>query len=123
MVNENDNVVDANEIFDGAEIVGATDPGVDVVDAGELPEEPGNGVDESPQEQASLGVNDLHLMAMIIDIVSQRGAIRANEMENVGTLYNKLVNFLVANGIIKDPNAPIPAPENADTQIKGEENA
>jgi hypothetical protein len=118
MANKNDNVVDAGELPE-AEVV-------DVVDAGELPEAEVVDVEESPQAQASLGVNDLHLMAMIIDIVSQRGAIRANEMENVGVLYNKLVNFLVANGIIKDPAAPIPAPdnvvpENTDTQVKEEQ--
>jgi hypothetical protein len=60
MADKNDNIIDADEVFDGAEIV-------DVVDAGELPDPPGDdGVDESPQQQASLGVNDLHLMAMII---------------------------------------------------------
>ena len=125
MTNKNDNVVDVSEDVSEnvsenvselpeAEIVG-------VEDVSELPEAEVVGVEKNPQVEASLGVNDLHLMAMIIDIVSQRGAIRANEMENVGVLYNKLVNFLVANGIIKDPAAPIPAPENTDTQVKEEQ--
>jgi len=107
--NTQNTVVDAGELAD-AEIV-------DVVE-GEAPP-----VTEEQNQEATLGVSDLHLMAMVIDVVSQRGAIRANEMQNVGALYNKLVNFLVANGIIQDPNAPIPAPEGSDMTQEGEENA
>ena len=40
-----------------------------------------------------LGVNDLKLMANIIEVVSNRGAIKANEMAAVGNLYNVLMNF------------------------------
>ena len=54
---------------------------------------------EAPQ----LGIADLKLMANIIDVVSNRGAIKANEMQAVGTLYNNLMTFLVANGAIELP--------------------
>lgn len=50
-----------------------------------------------------LGVNDLKLMANIIEVVSNRGAIKANEMAAVGSLYNVLMNFLVANGAVEAP--------------------
>ncbi len=49
----------------------------------------------------ALGVNDLKLMANIIEVVSNRGAIKANEMAAVGSLYNNLMNFLVANGAVE----------------------
>ena len=52
---------------------------------------------ESEAEQVSapqLGVNDLKLMANILEVVSNRGAIKANEMQAVGATYNKLEAFL-----------------------------
>lgn len=49
------------------------------------------------QEQTTLGLNDLALMANIIQITSQRGAIKAEEMETVGALYKKLAEFVNAN--------------------------
>jgi len=52
-----------------------------------------------------LGVNDLKLMANIIEVVSNRGAIKANEMAAVGSLYNILMNFLIANGAVATPEA------------------
>jgi len=57
---------------------------------------------ESAEASApALGVNDLKLMANIIEVVSNRGAIKANEMAAVGSLYNNLMNFLVANGAVE----------------------
>jgi|DEB0MinimDraft_3_1074331.scaffolds.fasta_scaffold01023_12 hypothetical protein len=55
-------------------------------------------VGESAVQAPQLGVADLNLMANVLEAVSQRGAIRAGEMEAVGTLYNRLITFLVANG-------------------------
>lgn len=54
---------------------------------------------EAPQP--SFGVNDLKLMANVLEVVSRRGAIRANEMAAVGTLYNNLMNFLIASGVVQ----------------------
>ena len=61
---------------------------------------PAEGPTEAPQAP-SLGVNDLKVMANIIEVVSNRGAIRANEMAAVGNVYNILMNFLIANGAVK----------------------
>ena len=51
----------------------------------------------------NLNVNDLNTMASVIEAVSQRGAVRAGEMQVVGTLYTKLHVFLVANGVRQAP--------------------
>ena len=54
-----------------------------------------------------LGVNDLKLMANIIEVVSNRGAIKANEMAAVGNLYNNLMAFLIANGAVAQPTPQV----------------
>jgi hypothetical protein len=41
-----------------------------------------------------LTIQDLALMKSIIDLASERGAFKAAEMAAVGTIYNKLTNFL-----------------------------
>lgn len=58
--------------------------------------------DESNQEQPAqeladqnqLTINDLVAMKSIIDIASQRGTFKPNEMVVVGTTYSKLISFL-----------------------------
>lgn len=52
-------------------------------------------------EQPSLQLADMVLMLKIIQAVAPRGAIRAEEMAEVGALHNKLVAFLTATGAIK----------------------
>jgi len=51
---------------------------------------------EAPQQDQAndLTINDLAAMKNIIDISSQRGTFKPNEMVAVGTIYNKLTNFL-----------------------------
>jgi hypothetical protein len=49
---------------------------------------------QEPSEQAQLTLNDLVAMKSIIDIASQRGTFKPNEMVVVGQTYNKLVSFL-----------------------------
>ena len=44
----------------------------------------------SPQ----ITITDLDALKNIIDLGSQRGAFKPNEMVAVGTIYNKLTNFL-----------------------------
>lgn len=64
----------------------------------------------------ALGLADLALMANIIQVTSERGAIKANEMQAVGALYSKLVAFVNAN-------APSPAEvgkDDADTAMPKE---
>jgi len=58
---------------------------------------------ETTEEQATAGappvdltVQDLSAIKTIIDVASQRGAFKPNEMTVVGTTYTKLENFLAA---------------------------
>ena len=51
---------------------------------------------ESTQNQAELTVQDLAALKQIIDIASQRGAFKPNEMVAVGQTYTKLETFLNA---------------------------
>jgi len=49
---------------------------------------------EAPAQAPDLNVSDLNAVKSIIDIATQRGAFRANELEAVGKTYNKLNLFL-----------------------------
>jgi len=51
-------------------------------------------------------------MANIIEVVSTRGAIKANEMAACGALYNNLMNFLVANGAVENTQPETPQAQN-----------
>lgn len=59
-------------------------------------------VNESPASEATeqqapdLTVTDLQALKSIIDVASQRGAFKPNEMMTVGQTYNKLDAFLGA---------------------------
>ena len=72
-------------------------------------------VDAAPpqeEQQPSLNLQDLILVAQIIQICSARGAFKADEMANVGNLYTKLVAFLQSTGALT------PAPEATQTEEK-----
>ena len=71
-------------------------------------------------EVPGLGVADLKLMANVLEVVSNRGAIRANEMAAVGQLYNTLMTFLIANGAITPPNAQEADAEASEQDATGE---
>ena len=64
------------------------------------------------QEQPSLNLQDLILVAQIIQVSSQRGAFKADELANVGTLYNKLIAFLQSTGALAPASAPANTEEN-----------
>jgi hypothetical protein len=54
------------------------------------------GTQTTPEEaSAELTLQDLLAVKSIIDISSQRGAFKPNEMVAVGTIYNKLEKFLM----------------------------
>jgi hypothetical protein len=57
------------------------------------------------QPAPSLTLQDLVLVAQIIQLTSQRGAFKAEELADVGGLYNKLVTFLQSTGALT-PAAP-----------------
>ena len=48
------------------------------------------------QQGTELTINDLGALKSIIDVASQRGAFKPNEMVTVGQVYNKLESFLNA---------------------------
>lgn len=48
------------------------------------------------QQQPDLTLADLAGLKSIIDVAAQRGAFKPNEMQAVGTVYNKLSTFLSA---------------------------
>jgi hypothetical protein len=51
---------------------------------------------QAPGAEAELTVQDLQAIKQIIDVASQRGAFKPNEMMTVGGVYNKLEAFLGA---------------------------
>lgn len=51
---------------------------------------------EAQGQAPDLTVQDLSALKAIIDVASQRGAFKPNEMTVVGTTYTKLENFLNA---------------------------
>jgi len=52
---------------------------------------------ESVEEAVGLNIGDLAGLRQIIAVAAQRGAFKAEEMEVVGRVYNKLNTFL--NGL------------------------
>jgi hypothetical protein len=50
----------------------------------------------APEAGPELTVNDLSQIKQVIDVASQRGAFKPNEMVSVGTIYSKLETFLAA---------------------------
>lgn len=56
----------------------------------------------------SLTISDLIVLTNLTSAAAQRGAIRADEMQLVGAVYDKLIAFLTAAGALK-PAAEAPA--------------
>ena len=46
------------------------------------------------KEEDQISLNDLASIRNVINVASRRGAFAAEEMEDVGRVYNKLDNFL-----------------------------
>lgn len=60
-------------------------------------------------ETAQLSIGDLVALHSIIDTACSRGAFKANEMKQVGEIYERLSNFL--NSIQPPASDSTPAPE------------
>ena len=45
-------------------------------------------------EQVQLTIADLQLLSRVVDLASRRGAFQANEMTQVGVVFDKLTGFL-----------------------------
>ena len=58
------------------------------------PAQPQATAPQGEQKAVELTVQDLGVIRSVIDVASQRGAFKANEMEAVGKTYNKLDSFL-----------------------------
>ena len=61
---------------------------------------------ETQQPAPSLTLQDLVLVAQIIQLTSSRGAFKAEELADVCGLYNKLITFLQSTGALTPPAAP-----------------
>ena len=72
---------------------------------------PTPGVEQAPAAP-DLNVSDLTGVKSIIDIATQRGAFKANELEAVGKLYNKLNTFLEHVAKTQSANAEAQAAAN-----------
>jgi len=62
-------------------------------------------------EQPNLALSDLVLLLNLVRVSSERGAIKAEELSAVGTVYDRLHKFLEASGAI---NKSVPAESSAD---------
>jgi len=67
----------------------------EVVNNGQTPA-PETAEQQTTEQPVDLNVNDLAAIRSVIDVASTRGAFRANEMEAVGKVFNKLSSFLDA---------------------------
>lgn len=67
-------------------------------------------MDQTQPESPSLALSDLVLLLNLIRASAERGAIRPEEMIEVGAVYQKLVTFLQASGALK-PAEPQAAAE------------
>jgi len=45
-------------------------------------------------EDTSISLNDLQVLSNIVDLATQRGAFRGNELTQVGQVFDKLSTFL-----------------------------
>jgi hypothetical protein len=69
------------------------------------------------ENQPGITLNDIANAAQVIDIAVSRGAFRAGEAADVGTVYNKLTAFLKASqaqaqaSVAEEPAAEAPAAE------------
>lgn len=61
--------------------------------------------DTAQEPTPGLTLQDLVLVAQIVQLCSTRGAFRAEELQTVGALYNKLVTFLESTGALQRPQA------------------
>ena len=70
---------------------------------------------EAQQEQPAvqLQIADLVLVAQVIQLTTQRGAFRADELTQVGGLYDRIVAFLQASGALA-PAGETPAEGSAE---------
>ena len=71
------------------------------------------------QQTIEITINDYKTMCGVIDVSSQRGAFRANELAGVGMLHNKLITYIQQNEPTNQVNGPgVPNQPNQPKQPK-----
>ena len=58
------------------------------------------------QQKIEITINDYKTMCGVIDIASQRGAFRANELADIGILHNRLIEYIKQNEAVSQVNGP-----------------
>jgi hypothetical protein len=60
------------------------------------------------QQKIEITINDYKTMCGVIDIASQRGAFKANELAGIGILHNRLIEYIRQNenSTVNGPNTP-----------------
>ena len=53
----------------------------------------------------TFGIEDLVFTLQVYEACTQRGAFKAEELSNVGAVYDRLKAFLIANEAIVEPGA------------------
>lgn len=69
----------------------------------------------------SISLNDLQVLANIVDLASQRGAFRGNELTQVGAVFDKLSAFLQQVAAAQAANAEAQEGEEAPEEEGTEE--
>lgn len=64
---------------------------------------------EEPKDASQLQLNDLIMMLQVIQLAASRAAFRVEEYSSIGACYERIFNFLAANGAIKAPAAGAPS--------------
>ena len=65
----------------------------------------------TPPPAPDLNLNDLAAIRNLIDVVTQRGVFKANELSSAGALYDKLTAFLnAAQAQTQAPQQPAQEP-------------
>jgi hypothetical protein len=70
---------------------------------------------ESAPAAPGLTVQDLLLTLQVVQVAASRGAFKADELSNVGGLYDRLFKFLEATGAIQSKPVEV-TPESAPTE-------
>lgn len=70
---------------------------------------------DAPAAPVQLQLSDLLLAAQVIQLASSRGAIKAEEMTQVGGLYERIVTFLQSSGALQPADTTSTGEAPADT--------
>ena len=72
---------------------------------------PAPATDNVSLPETMLSVSDLKMMARVLQVGSQRGSYKAEELTTVGALYDKIIGFLRAAGQLDPMPEDAPAPD------------